>query len=154
MHACILLTTYYMQFVPLLTHTMAAPLFLLLLLYLCSGLGGLGRNKGILGFIGGAVCCLPLNYRILSHAQFAVLPTTKALWTASLALGFAGAFADLAVPTPTLTLPKKIFGVRVPPFHMDDNFVVPIFSGFACTKIFAAYHFPADLALAKFLVLV
>lgn len=117
-----------------------------------SGLGGLGRNKGLLGFIGGALACVPMNYRLLSKAQFAVLPTNQALWTASLALGFAGAFADLAVPTPTLTLPKKVLGVRVPPFHIDDNFVVPVFSGMACQYVFRYCNFPADLALAKFLV--
>jgi len=63
----------------------------------------------------------------------------------------AGAFADLAVPTPTLTLPKRVRGVRVPPFHVDDNFVVPIFAGYACKKIFEALQWSADLDLANFL---
>ena len=116
-----------------------------------SGLGGFGRNKGILGFIGGALACVPMNYALLSKAQFgAAVPTASALWIASFALGFAGAFADLAVPTPTLTLPKKVLGVRVPPFHVDDNFVVPLFSAMACQKVFQLLHFPADLHLAKF----
>lgn len=118
-----------------------------------NGLGGIGRNKGILGFIGGALACVPMNYVLLSKAQFgAMVPSTSAIWIASFALGFAGAFADLAVPTPTLTLPKKVLGVRVPPFHVDDNFVVPIFSGYACTKVFQCLAFPSNLALAKFLI--
>eukprot|EP00980_Cylindrotheca_fusiformis_P008095 scaffold1722_cov120-Cylindrotheca_fusiformis.AAC.25 len=118
-----------------------------------SGLGGLGRNKGILGFLGGAVACVPMNYRLLSLAKFGHTVTRKSLLTASLALGLAGAFADLAVPTPTLTLPKKVCGVRVPPFHVDDNFVVPVFSGFACKKLFEAMQWSADLDLATFLIL-
>jgi dolichol kinase len=71
---------------------------------------------------------------------------------ASLALGLAGAFADLAVPTPALTLPKKIFGVPVPPLHVDDNFVVPIVSGFAAQKTFEYLGWPSDLQLAKFIL--
>ena len=82
------------------------------------GLGGLGRNKGILGFLGGAVACVPLNYRLLSLAVkgAGVVDATGvamivAKWTvflASLALGLAGAFADLIVPTTALTLSKTI----------------------------------------------
>jgi dolichol kinase len=128
-----------------------------------SGLGGFGRNKGLLGFLGGAVACVPFNYRLLSLAKFGATATANngggamaqvvpggqaALWGASLALGVAGAFADLAVPTPTLTLPKKIGGVRVPPFHVDDNFVVPLVSGWACTKIFDWYKWPHDLVFS------
>jgi dolichol kinase len=120
-----------------------------------NGLGGFGRNKGFLGFLGGAVFCVPFNYRVLSLAKFgasAVPVTQRALLAASFALGLAGAFADLAVPTPAMTLPKKILGVRVPPFHLDDNFVVPIVSGFAATKIFAAAGWPANLQLARFMI--
>ena len=130
--------------------------------YFFSGLGGFGRNKGILGFLGGALACVPLNYRILSLAKFGSATTAAtvtitpgghlAVWLASVALGLAGAFADLAVPTPTLTLPKRIAGVRVPPFHVDDNFVVPIFSAYACTKIFAWVQWPLDLQLASFVI--
>jgi dolichol kinase len=121
-----------------------------------NGLGGFGRNKGILGFLGGAVFCVPFNYRVLSLAKFGAantVPVTRTeLLAASFALGIAGAFADLAVPTPAVTLPKKILGVRVPPFHLDDNFVVPIVSGFAATKIFAAAGWPANLQLARFMI--
>ena len=120
---------------------------------LLSGLGGFGRNKGILGFLGGALACVPMNYRFLSLAKFGFQPTQKALWTASFALGLAGAFADLAVPTPALTLPKKVLGVRVPPFHVDDNVIVPVFSAFACQYVFRYLNFPADLALSKFVVI-
>ena len=129
----------------------AFPRFLISAL-LFSGLGGIGRNKGLLGFIGGALACVPMNYRLLSKAQFGTPVLPSALWTASLLLGFAGAFADLAVPTPTLTLPKKLLGIRVPPFHVDDNFVVPIFSAMACQYIFQFVGFEPDLALAKFLI--
>lgn len=76
-----------------------------------------------------------------------------ALVIASLALGMAGAFADLAVPTPALTLPKKVLGVRVPPFHLDDNFVVPIVSGYACTKVFSALGWCSNLQLAQYILL-
>jgi dolichol kinase len=127
-----------------------------------NGLGGFGRNKGLLGFLGGAVFCVPFNYRVLSLAKFgansaaatAVPVSQTALLAASFALGLAGAFADLAVPTPAVTLPKKILGCRVPPFHLDDNFVVPIVSGFAATKIFAAAGLgPANsLQLARFMI--
>ncbi|KAL3942203.1 MAG: hypothetical protein SGBAC_003550 [Bacillariaceae sp.] len=117
-----------------------------------NGLGGIGRNKGMLGFLGGGICCVPMNYRLLSLAKFGHSVTRTNLLIASLAMGLAGAFADLAVPTPTLTLPKRIRGVRVPPFHLDDNFVVPVFAGFACKKIFEALQWSADLDLAKFLI--
>lgn len=116
-------------------------------------MGGLGRNKGILGFLGGALACVPMNYHLLSLAKFGTQVSRESLLAASFALGLAGAFADLAVPTPTLTLPKKVFGIRVPPFHVDDNFVVPIFSGFACKKLFEYMGWSADLELGKYLVL-
>jgi len=118
-----------------------------------SGVFGLGRNKGILGFLGGALFCLPFNYRILSLANFGadgVIPggrTSVAL--ASLVLGAAGALADLCVPTPALCMPKKICGVPMPPFHIDDNVVVPIFSGYACTKIFDFLGWSHGLTLSK-----
>ena len=119
-----------------------------------SGLGGIGRNKGILGFLGGALCCFPLNYRMLALAKFgAKVPGGQAsIALAALALGIAGAFADLAVPTPAVTMPKKIWGVKVPPFHLDDNFVVPVVSGYACTKVFQALGWQQHLELARFLV--
>jgi dolichol kinase len=95
-----------------------------------------------------------MNYRLLSLASFgganAVALGPKALLAASIALGVAGSFADLSVPTPTLTLPKRVCGVRVPPFHVDDNFVVPLFSALACTKIFDYMGF-TDVVLSKFL---
>lgn len=117
-----------------------------------SGLGGLGRNKGILGFLGGALACVPMNYRLLSLAKFGHPVSRETLLVASMALGLAGAFADLAVPTPTLTLPKKVWGVRVPPFHVDDNFVVPVVSGYACRKLFEYMKWSSELELGKYLV--
>ena len=115
-------------------------------------MGGLGRNKGILGFLGGALACVPMNYRLLSLAKFGDPVSRQSLLVASMALGLAGAFADLAVPTPTLTLPKKVWGVSVPPFHVDDNFVVPVVSGYACRKLFEYMKWSPDLALGKYLV--
>jgi dolichol kinase len=121
-----------------------------------NGLWGFGRNKGVLGFLGGALFCFPFNYRVLSIAKFGrvngIPGGQSALILSSLALGLAGAFADLAVPTPALTMPKKVFGVPVPPFHVDDNFVVPIVSGFACTKVFSYLGWPGDLQLAKYIL--
>jgi len=120
-----------------------------------SGLGGFGRNKGILGFLGGALVCVPFNYAMFSAAKWSLIglpakPLVSQLLGASAALGLAGAFADLAVPTPAITMPKKVLGVRVPPFHIDDNFVVPIFSGFACTKMFEILCW-SNLELSQFL---
>jgi dolichol kinase len=120
-----------------------------------NGLGGFGRNKGILGFIGGALFCFPFNYRVLRIARWGVkgIPGGEgALVAVSLLLGLAGAFADLAVPTPALTLPKKVLGVPVPPFHVDDNFVVPVVAGFACTKIFEMFGWDSGLELANHIV--
>jgi hypothetical protein len=74
-----------------------------------------------------------------------------ALLTASVALGVAGAFADLLVPTPALTMPKKVLGVPVPPFHVDDNFVVPLLSAMACTKIFAVLGWSQALEMGRFI---
>ncbi len=71
---------------------------------------------------------------------------------ASLALGLAGSFADLCVPTPALTMPKKIMGVPMPRFHVDDNVVVPVFAGFACTKIFEQVGWTSGVDLAKLLL--
>ena len=119
------------------------------------GLGGIGRNKGVLGFLGGALFCFPYNYRVLSLAKWGAggIPGGRqSLLVASLALGLAGAFADLAVPTPAVVMPNKILGIRVPPFHIDDNFVVPIFSGFACTKIFDMLGWPSDLELSDYIL--
>lgn len=119
-----------------------------------NGFFGFGRNKGILGFLGGALFCFPFNYRVLSlaAAKQVLGGGQAAVIVASLALGLAGALADLAVPTPALVLPKKILGVRVPPFHVDDNMVVPIFSGFACQKVFEALGWPVDMELARCLI--
>ena len=92
---------------------------------------------GVLGFLGGAACCIPMNYRLLSLASYSTgAPTQQTLLLASTLLGLSGAFADLAVPTPTWTLPKRIKGVKVPPLGVDDNFVVPVFAGWACQIIF------------------
>ncbi|KAL7539104.1 hypothetical protein ACHAWF_006300 [Thalassiosira exigua] len=120
-----------------------------------NGFLGLGRNKGVLGFLGGALFCFPFNYRVLTIAKWGakgVPGGERALVAASLLLGVAGALADLAVPTPALTMPKKVLGVPVPPFHVDDNFVVPIFSGWACTKIFAMLGWDDGLELAKHII--
>lgn len=119
-------------------------------------LGGIGRNKGLLGFLGGALFCFPFNYRVFKIAKWgaAGIPGGNAsLITVSLLLGMAGAFADLAVPTPALVMPKKVLGVPVPPFHVDDNFVVPIFSGWACTKIFNLVGWDQGLKLAEHIIL-
>ena len=119
-------------------------------------LGGIGRNKGLLGFLGGALFCFPFNYRVFKIAKWgaAGIPGGNAsLITVSLLLGMAGAFADLAVPTPALVMPKKVLGVPVPPFHVDDNFVVPIFSGWACTKIFELVGWDQGLKLAEHIIL-
>ena len=120
-----------------------------------NGFFGIGRNKGILGFLGGAAFCFPFNYYVLSIAKYGAavaIPGGRAsLATASIALGLAGAFADLCVPTPALTMPKKIFGVPVPPFHVDDNVVVPILSGYACTKIFESLGW-TSVDLAKWIL--
>jgi dolichol kinase len=82
-----------------------------------------------------------------------MFPSKTTRLAASLAFGLAGAFADLAVPTPALTLPKRIMGRRVPPFHVDDNFVVPVFSGLICTEVFKYLGWCLDLEFAKYLVL-
>lgn len=119
-------------------------------------LGGIGRNKGLLGFLGGALFCFPFNYRVLKIAKWgaAGVPGGQmSLITVSLLLGMAGAFADLAVPTPALVMPKKVLGVPVPPFHVDDNFVVPIFSGWACTKIFELVGWDQGLKLAEHIIM-
>jgi dolichol kinase len=120
-----------------------------------NGLGGIGRNKGILGFLGGALFCFPFNYRVFKIARWGSvgIPGGEvAIVSASLLLGLAGAFADLAVPTPVLTMPRKILGIPVPPFHIDDNFVVPIFSGWACTKIFEMVGWDEGLQLSKHII--
>lgn len=121
------------------------------------GLYGLGRNKGFLGFAGGSLFCLPFNYYILSIANYhldEILPGgTKSIALASLALGMAGAFADLLVPTPPFTLPKSLCGLSLPPFHIDDNLVVPIVSAYACTKLFRALGWSIkELFLAKYIL--
>ena len=100
--------------------------------------------------------CFPFNYYVLNIAKFggsSWIPggqTSVAL--ASVALGLAGSFADLCVPTPALTMPKKVMGIPVPRFHVDDNVVVPIFAGFACTKIFEQLAWTNGVDLAKFLL--
>jgi len=120
-----------------------------------NGLLGIGRNKGVLGFMGGALTCLPFNFYVLSIAKIhaASNPVTRgSIAAASIALGIAGSFADLCVPTPALTMPKKICGVPMLPFHVDDNVVVPIFSGWACTKIFQHLGWTGGVDLGKFLL--
>lgn len=120
-----------------------------------NGLFGIGRNKGLLGFVGGALVCFPLNYRVLSIAKWGAegVPGGKtALILASLALGAAGSFADLAVPTPAVTLPSKWCGIPLPPLSIDDNFVVPVFSGYACMKLFDRLGWSQGLELSKYII--
>lgn len=132
-----------------------------------NGFFGIGRNKGLLGFLGGALFCFPFNFLALSKATYfgkttvdgvsKVVPVAvpggrQAIAIASIALGLAGAFADLCVPTPALTMPKKICGVGMPPFHVDDNIVVPIFSAYACTKIFASLGWTSGVELSKLII--
>mmetsp|Transcript_32341 Transcript_32341/g.39746 ORF Transcript_32341/g.39746 Transcript_32341/m.39746 type:complete len:415 (+) Transcript_32341:58-1302(+) len=119
------------------------------------GFFGIGRNKGVLGFLGGALVCFPFNYRVLKVAQWggSGIPGGKSnLLVASLLLGAAGAFADLIVPTPAVTMPSKLFGIPMPPLHIDDNVVVPVVSSFACTKIFALMGWDDQLSLAKYIL--
>jgi dolichol kinase len=139
-----------------------------------NGLGGIGRNKGILGFLGGAAVCVPYNYRVLKLAQYMgttnnnvgtaamILTTTtplpggeSAIWMASWGLGLAGAFADLCVPTPAVVLPKTLWGrIPLPPLHLDDNFVVPIFSAWACQRLFRLLGWdPSRIQLANALII-
>ena len=121
----------------------------------CSGFFGIGRNKGFLGFLGGAMFCFPFNYRVLSVAKFGAngIPGGRqSVAIASIALGIAGSFADLCVPTPALTMPKKIFGVPMPALHVDDNIVVPVFSGYACTKIFKKLGWSSSVDLAGYII--
>lgn len=131
-----------------------------------NGFFGVGRNKGILGFLGGACFCFPFNYLVLSKSNFfgkasiegiskiipVAVPGRKTIAIASIALGLAGAFADLCVPSPALTMPKKIYGVSMPPFHVDDNIVVPIFSAYACNKIFEVLGWSAGVNLARHII--
>ena len=105
--------------------------------------------------IGGALVCFPFNYRILSVAKWGAdgVPGGKtALVLASLALGAAGSLADLAVPTPAVTMPSKCFGVPLPPLSIDDNFVVPVVSAFACEKIFKHFGWSQGLKLSKYII--
>merc|ERR1712183_1261353 len=114
---------------------------------------GLGRNKGILGFLGGAAACVPVNYRILRLATRKLKISNPTVFLASVALGLSGAFADLIVPTPALTLPKQLWGIKnLPPFHVDDNCIVPLLSGFACVQIFKLAGVPVDVPLSKYLI--
>ena len=115
-------------------------------------LAGLGRNKGLLGFASGAVACFPLNYALLTHAQWSSVPTRATIALASALIGCAGAFADLAVPTPTISMPDKCLGVKMPPLHIDDNFVVPVFGAWCTTKIFKLLALPSMLKLSKWLI--
>ena len=50
-------------------------------------------------------------------------------------------------------MPKEVCGVEMPPFHVDDNVVDPILSGFACTKNFQALGWTQGVELTKFLIL-
>lgn len=119
-----------------------------------NGFFGIGRNKGLLGFLGGAVTCFPFNYHVLSIAKISGVENVSraSIAAASLALGLAASFADLCVPSPALTMPKKICGIPMLPLHVDDNVVVPIFSGYACTKIFEAMGWGAGVDLAKLIL--
>ena len=104
---------------------------------------------------GGALVCFPFNYRVLSLAKWGAegIPGgKKALVLASLALGAAGSLADLAVPTPAVTMPSKKFGIPLPPLSIDDNFVVPLVSGFACIKIFNSLGWSQSLELSKYII--
>jgi dolichol kinase len=120
------------------------------------GFYGMGRNKGLLGFLLGAIFCVPFNYRILSLAATASSSSSSLSRTLpplqmgflSLFLGLAGAFADLLVPSPALIIPLG----PAPHFHVDDNFVVPLFAGYACTQVFRMIGW-TDIHLAPWLFL-
>jgi hypothetical protein len=49
-------------------------------------------------------------------------------------------------------MPTHFLGVRMPPFHVDDNFVVPVFSAFMAVKIFEALKLPVAVRLSKLLI--
>jgi hypothetical protein len=99
----------------------------------------MGRNKGFLGFILGGMFCVPFNFRILTmakiHSRHGFVTLLQNPWQTaliSLSLGLAGALADLCVPSPALTIPIG----PLPRFHVDDNLIVPLFAGYACTHVF------------------
>ena len=90
-------------------------------------MGGLGRNKGFLGFLGGALACVPVNFWMLKKAIWGgKSPSNGKLAALSVLTGAAGSFADLIVPTPNIKMPDKVWGVKMPPLHVDDNFVIPL----------------------------
>ena len=109
----------------------------------------------VCNYLGGALACFPLNYRTLSLAKWGAEGAPggqRAIILASLALGAAGSLADLAVPTPAVGLPSKCCGIPLPPLSVDDNFVVPIVSGFACMKIFNHLGWSQGLELSKYII--
>merc|ERR1719164_448392 len=97
--------------------------------------------------------CVPLNFAIIRKAKWVgYIPSKRVVLLASVLVGMAGAFADLAVPTPTVSMPDELFGVKMPPFHIDDNLVVPVFTAWCVVRIFAALSLPADVRLSNFMI--
>jgi dolichol kinase len=122
---------------------------------IADGAGGLGKNKGILGFVAGALLCVPFNFLLLKSATWAggdLVPPTIDIALASTLIAIAGSLSDLLVPTPTLSLPDKLMGIKLPPLHIDDNFVVPICSAAVAKWSLRWLSFPAVVQISKFLV--
>ena len=81
------------------------------------------------------------------------IPSSVTLGMASVLIGAAGAFADLIVPTPNLSMPKKVLGLKMPPLHIDDNFVIPIVTGFCASLVCKWLEIDEEVKFKKFLLL-
>ena len=81
-------------------------------------LGGMGRNKGLLGLILSSFVTWPVNAYLLR-------PLVDSPGFYGFLLAFSGALSDFLIPSP----PPRIqtpFRVRV---HLDDNLAVPVVAG-------------------------
>jgi hypothetical protein len=115
------------------------------------------KHKGILGLLGGALCCVPIDHRALLLATLgaeAVELGPKAPLAASVAIGLAGSCEDLSVPTPTLTPPKRVLGVRVESLPFMSMTICRAFGLglLACAQIFNSMGW-TDVVLSKFMFL-
>mmetsp|Transcript_11661 Transcript_11661/g.15215 ORF Transcript_11661/g.15215 Transcript_11661/m.15215 type:complete len:278 (+) Transcript_11661:61-894(+) len=107
------------------------------------------RGKGLLGILAGTLCCIPLNYQILTNSNWKEevdVPSSTTVFYLSVLIGLSGSFADWMVPSPTLSLTRSfaLGGISIPRIHLDDNLVIPVFTASVASITFSVFDWSVE----------
>lgn len=86
----------------------------------------LSNGKSFAGFLFAAFTGIIVCAIALSQAVVTTLSRSET-WAIAILVGFAGALAEVCVPTP-----RVVFGPKAVPLAVDDNAVIPVVCALVC----------------------